>query len=195
MNELQEAVLFPEAEPTPPTAMRSACFSGHRLEKLPVGIARKAVLGMLQEEIRRAVSIGITTFYCGTADGIDLFAADIVRRMRETNPALRIICVKPFRDFGQKLSGNDRYLFNTVMMESAAVLELSDHYYPACFRVRNQYLVSHSDLLIAVMGESRSGTGQTIRMAQRRKIPVRLIDITAVEQHLSDQPQLVQLLP
>ncbi len=195
MTEMREAVLFPEAEPKPPVAMRSACFSGHRMDKLPVGIARRAVLSMLQEEICRAVSIGITTFYCGTADGIDLFAADIVRRMRETNPSLRIICVKPFRDFGKKLSGNERYLFNTIMMESAAVIELSDHYYPACFRVRNQYLVERSDLLIAVMGESRSGTGQTIRMAQRRRIPVRVIDITAVEQHLSDRPQLVQLLP
>lgn len=193
MSEMQESLLFPEAEPTPPSVMRAACFSGHRLEKLPMGIARKALMSMLQEEIQRAVSLGITTFYCGTADGIDLFAADIVRRMRETSPELRIICVKPFRDFGKKLNGSDRYLFNMVMMESAAVIELSDHYYPDCFRVRNQYLVDHSDLLIAVMGESRSGTGQTIRMAQRRKISVRLIDVTAIEQHLSDRPQLVQL--
>lgn len=193
MSEKPELVLFPDAEPAPPSIMHAACFSGHRLEKLPMGVARRAVVSMLQEEIHRAVSMGITTFYCGTADGIDLFAADIVRRMRAANPELRIICVKPFRDFGKKLNGSDRYLFNMVMMESAAVIELSDHYYPDCFRVRNQYLVSHSDLLIAVMGESRSGTGQTIRFAQRRKIPVHLIDVTAIEQHLSDRPQLVQL--
>ncbi len=193
MSEEQEFLLFPEAEAEAPPAMHAACFSGHRLEKLPMGIARRAVVSMLQEEIRRAVALGITTFYCGTADGIDLFAADIVRRMSETNSELRIICVKPFRDFGKKLRGSERYLFNMVMMESAAVIELSDHYYPDCFRVRNQYLVEHSDLLIAVMGQSRSGTGQTIRFAQRCKVPVRLIDVTAIEQHLSDRPQLVQL--
>ncbi len=195
MSGYHDQLLFPEAEPQPKKQMRTACFSGHRLDKLPEGIPRKAILSMLHQEVRYAVAKGVTTFYCGVADGIDLFAADYVRMIREGNPQLQLICVKPFRDFGKKLRSGVQYHYNQILAEADAVIELSDHYYPNCFRVRNQFMIARSDLLIAVMGNPRSGTGQTVRMAQRSKLPVRVIDVAAVEQHISDRPQLVEILP
>ena len=192
---MNEQLLFPEAEPKPPVVFHAACFSGHRLDKLPTGAMRRVVLSMLQEEIRKAVVRGVTTFYTGMAEGIDLYAADYIRGLRESNSSLRLICVKPFSNCGNALRGLVRYQFNSVLASADAVIELSDHYYGTCFRMRNQYMIDHSDLLIAVMGESRSGTGQTIRMAQRRMLPVHLIDITDVERHISDRPVLVEMQP
>lgn len=192
---MTETLLFPEAEPQPPTQYRTACFTGHRMAKLPPGMVRRVVLSMLYEEIRSAVKCGVDTFYTGMAAGIDLYAADYVIRLREQYPQLRLICVKPFADCGNSLRGDDRYHFNSVLAEADAVLELSDRYYNYCYRFRNQFMVDHSDLLIAVVSEMRSGTGQTIRMAQRRRLPVRMIDITQVEQHLSHQPVVLQLPP
>ncbi len=192
---MNEQVLFPEAEPKAPSLLQAACFSGHRMDKLPVGTARRVLLSMLQEEIRKAVVQGVTTFYTGMAEGIDLYAADYVRSLRENHSQLRLICVKPFAGCGNALRGEVRYQFNSVLSSADAVVELSDHYYGTCFRVRNQYMIDNSDLLIAVMGESRSGTGQTIRMAQRRMLPVQLIDVTDVERHISDRPVLVEMRP
>ena len=44
-------------------------------------------------------------------------------------------------------------------------------------RLRNQYMVDCSHKLLAVCRDSRSGTGQTIRMAERAGIAVKVIDL------------------
>lgn len=192
MNDL---LLFPEAEPQPPQQRRSVCFTGHRLDKLPSGAIRRVVLSMLYEEIQFAVERGVDTFYTGMASGIDMYAADYVLKQRELHPNLRLICVKPFAGCGHALRGDERYHFNSLLAGADAIIELSDHYHNICYRLRNQYMIDHSDLLIAVVGEMRSGTGQTIRMAKRRRLPIRLIDISHLEQHMSDQPVVIEIPP
>lgn len=192
---MTEWLLFPEAEPQPPTRCKTACFTGHRPEKLSDGAVGRVVMSMLYEEIRFAVEQGVDTFYTGMAPGIDLCAAAYVLQLRQQHSHLRLICVKPFADCGRSLRGSALYQFNSVLTEANAVLELSDHYHASCYRVRNQYMVDHSDLLIAVVKELHSGTGQTIRMAERRGLPVRKIDIGYVEQHLCDQHLKLELPP
>ncbi len=48
----------------------------------------------------------------------------------------------------------------------------SEHYYDGCMKVRNQRLVDLSDVCVCYYNESnkRSGTGQTVRMAERKHI-------------------------
>lgn len=192
---MNEATLFPEAEPQPPQQCKAVCFTGHRLEKLPSGSMRRVVLSMLYQEIQAAVEHGADTFYTGMASGVDMYAADYVLQQREQYPNLRLICVKPFAGCGRALRGDERYHFNSLLANADAIVELSDHYHNICYRLRNQYMIDHSDQLIAVVGEMRSGTGQTIRMAERRKLPVRMIDISCMEQHISDSPVVIELPP
>lgn len=66
----------------------SCCFAGHRPEKLPWGhneesegcILLKLKLMVQIEEMRRR---GVTTFYTGMAQGVDIFAADVKASLSE----------------------------------------------------------------------------------------------------------------
>ena len=162
----------------------TVCFSGHRPEKLPTGTLLHMLQSMLYHEIDLAVADGADTFYCGGAQGIDLDAADYVISLRKKYPYLRLICAIPYPEHGAHLYGAARYRLTTVLGAANAVVHTSDHYHQGCFRVRNQYMISHSQRLIAVMTDARSGTGQTVRMAEQAGIEARVISLEqAVARH------------
>ena len=76
------------------------CFTGHRPEKLTIPEARLAEL--LEVEIKRAINQQFTTFITGMAKGTDLIAAEIVLRMRERDPRLRLVAALPYPSFGRR---------------------------------------------------------------------------------------------
>lgn len=63
------------------------CFTGHRPEKLTR--QKEEICEDLEKEIRRALADGMNVFISGMARGVDLWAAQIVLRLREAG-ALRI---------------------------------------------------------------------------------------------------------
>ena len=85
------------------------CFTGHRPEKLqaPEGVVTAA----LEKEIRQAIADGFNVFITGMARGVDIWAAEIVLRLRDTGEAIRLICACPYQGFerGWKQSWQDRY--------------------------------------------------------------------------------------
>ena len=54
----------------------------------------------------------------------------------------------------------------------------SEHYFDGCMKLRNQRLVDLTDVCVCYYsGKQRSGTGQTVRMAERQgKVIVNLVD-------------------
>lgn len=70
--------------------MHRCCFTGHRPEKLqaPEGVVTAA----LEKEIRQAIADGFNVFITGMARGVDIWAAEIVLRLRDAGEAVRLIC-------------------------------------------------------------------------------------------------------
>lgn len=167
----------------------AVCFSGHRPEKLPDGNVLRILLSLLYREIEEAVADGADTFYTGLAQGIDLAAAHIVLSFRLKDPKLRLIGVSPYPGFGSHLTGEALYRFRTVLHAADEVIQVSPHYHKGVFRLRNQYMVSHSRRIIAVVTDMRSGTGQTVRMAQRAGLEMRLLS----PEQAADRPDAFQL--
>ena len=155
----------------------SVCISGHRPEKLPQGAPLRMIQSLLYTEIENAVKDGADTFYCGMARGVDLWAADIILHLRKQYPQVKLICVLPFRERVLHLKGDARYHAMTVLHAANEVVALAEHYYRGCYRDRNAYMVEHSQRVIAVAGDLHSGTGQTVRMAERAGLSVHLISI------------------
>ena len=168
----------------PPHA--AVCFSGHRPEKLPDGILLRMVKSMLYEEIRYAVEQGAETFYTGLARGVDLWAANIVIGMRKKHPDLKLIGVKPFPKQGTEYRGEELYIYNSIMSHADDTIHLCPQYQRNCYRLRNQYMIDHSDLLIATVANMASGTGQTIRMAEKKGIIVRRISLLDAAQPMPE---------
>ena len=160
----------------------AVCFSGHRPEKLPTGISLRMIQSLLYSEIRNAIRDGADTFYTGTARGVDLWAAEMVLHFKKQYPALKLICVLPYAGQGAGLSGSERYRFMTVLNAADETVCICEHYQKNCYAMRNRYMIRHSRRLIALVTDMRSGTGQTIRMAEAAGLELRLLSVELAKQ-------------
>lgn len=162
--------------------MKTACFSGHRPEKFYIGgkedpstVAK--IKSMLYLAVLEAVrDKGYRRFISGMARGVDLWACEVVLKLKKAYPDIELICALPYRDHGKNFRGQDRYLFNISLESCRKAIAVSENYDRDCMRKRNYFMVDHSSLLIAVYSESKSGTGQTIRYAQKRGIDTNIIN-------------------
>lgn len=158
------------------------CFSGHRPEKLP-GKGKDSdpgfchLLSILYMEINEALKDGYTVFYSGMARGIDLWAAKFIIEQRRTHPEIQLICVIPYKKQNLSFRGMDKWDYSFVLSQADEVVCLSEEYTRNCLRKRNEYMVAHSDKLIAVMSNPRSGTGMTVNMARKKGIDIKIIDV------------------
>lgn len=146
------------------------CFTGHRPEKLQA--PENVVMAALEKEIRQAIADGFSVFISGMARGVDIWAAEIVLRLRDAGEAIRLICACPYLGFerGWKQSCQDRY--NTILSAADLVRYICPGYSRSCFQRRNKWMVDHAARVIAVWDGQPSGTKNTIDYARRMGIPV-----------------------
>ncbi len=155
----------------------AVCFSGHRPEKLPTGTPLRMLQSLLFHEIEAAIKDGATTFYTGMARGVDLWAADMVLYFRQQYPSVKLICVLPFSDRIHSVRGAERFHVNSILESADRVVSLREHYCRGCYQERNAYMVAHSRRIIALVADGRSGTGQTVQMAKRAGLELRVLSI------------------
>lgn len=160
---------------------KSACFSGHRPHKLP---NNTAIVNLLKSRLYKAiidsVAQGYCEFYTGCALGVDMWAAKFLIEMKNTNPKIKLHCVLPYSTHSKNWQLSDKYDLECVLHSADSVCCLSQGYYKGCFSERNKYIVDKSSLLIALIGDELSGTGQTIRYARRKGIKVIRINVADI---------------
>jgi len=146
-------------------------FTGHRI--IPAGQIGH-VRRELRREIEEAVVDGFVRFISGFASGADLEFASIVAAMKKDNPALFLEAALPYRG---RLLTYER-LFQSLIGKCDHVHWVSVIYTPGCYAARNRYLVESAGRVVAVYdGRGRSGTSQTIRIAEKLGREVKIITI------------------
>ena len=150
------------------------CFTGHRPQKIkrPEWLVKLA----LEKEIKRAIKDGFTVFISGMAQGVDIWAAEIVLRLRSQGQPIRLICASPFEGFEKRWDSEWQSRYNEILAAADYVTFVSQKYSPACFQIRNEWMVDRSSRVIAVYNGQAGGTRNTICYADRQSIPVRSID-------------------
>ena len=157
----------------------TACFSGHRMKKMHFSKnVLKLAYSLLYQATREAIEHGYYRFYTGMASGVDLWAAEIIIALRRSYPKLELHCVSPFPAFLNGSTGETHYQQMLVRSRADSVCFTSPHYTKDCFCKRNQYMIDHSSLLLALVVDWNSGTGQTIHMAERAGISKVVIDMS-----------------
>lgn len=154
---------------------KSVCFSGHRASKMPFdekGIEHERLETILKLEIIKLVRDGYVDFYAGGQNGIDLLCSMLVLNVKEELDAtINLHVILPYRDIDKGFSQSEKDQFHFVKKEAYEVVCLNERYTPNCYRQRNQYMVDRSDLLLAVChSKQSSGTGMTIRLAEKAGI-------------------------
>ena len=77
------------------TDIKHTCaFTGHRPKRLTE--PERKVITWLEQKINEAVAEGYTDFITGTQRGVDIWAAEIVLRLRETNSNIVLVAASAF---------------------------------------------------------------------------------------------------
>ena len=82
------------------------CFTGHRPEKLKR--SEEEIKENLEKAILKAIYDGYTTLITGMARGVDIWAGQIVLRLRQHNPELRLIVALPYPGCDTRWTANWR---------------------------------------------------------------------------------------
>lgn len=153
---------------------RSVCFTGHRIiaeDKEKLSTRLYALLERFVTEQK------ITDFYTGGAVGWDTLAALTVLKLRESYPEVKLHLVLPcpFEEQSAKWNEAQKAEYLHILGLADSVEQVSDRYYNGCMKARNARLVElASDYCICYWNPKnyRSGTGQTVHMAQKKGIEV-----------------------
>ena len=148
--------------------LHRCCFTGHRPEKLSFSEAE--VKSLLENAIDTAIENGFTTFITGMAERVDIWAAEIVLEKKKHNTALHLICAIPHPGFENKRSEYEKGRYMHILQCADYTTTVSDHYFRACYQRRNEFMVDHSSLVIAVWNGLSSGTKNTVEYAKRKNV-------------------------
>ena len=153
---------------------RSVCFTGHRT----IAEDKEKLSARLYALLERFVTEQkVTDFYTGGAVGWDALAALTVLKLRESYPEVKLHLVLPcpFEEQSAKWNEAQKAEYQHILGLADSVEQVSECYYNGCMKVRNARLVElATDYCICYWNpkDFRSGTGQTVRMAQRKGIEV-----------------------
>jgi uncharacterized phage-like protein YoqJ len=143
--------------------MSKVCsFTGHRIIK---DAHESRICELLVRAIKFAYDDGCREFLTGGALGFDTLAAKEVIKFRQTHRDVRLILCLPCTDQAEGWSDRDQSLYNHILTSADEIVYASDSYTEGCMRERNFLLASRCDILIAYCGRTKSGSAQTLRMA------------------------------
>lgn len=111
---------------------------------------------------------GVRHFISGMAIGVDMYAAEIVLELKAEYPFITLEAAIPCETQAAKWSEplRDRYYKIAELCDHETMLQ--KQYTSDCMQKRNQYMVNHADILLAVWDGSSSGTGSTVRYARTK---------------------------
>lgn len=149
------------------------CFTGHRPQKLSrseIEIKRD-----LERAITGTIDKGCHTFITGMAYGVDIWAGEIVVRLRQENPNLHLIAAVPFPGFESRWSNEWKRAYVALLEKADLVRYICPFYNAGAYQRRNEWMVDHSAYLIAVFNGEPSGTKNTIDYATKCGICVEIL--------------------
>ena len=153
---------------------KSVCFTGHRTIAENIETLSARLYALLE---RLVTEQKIMDFYTGGAVGWDALAALTVLKLRESYPEVKLHLVLPCPFEEQSAKWNEAQKQEHKRIASLADTKefTSEHLGKTAMKIRNARLVElASDYCICYWNPKhyRSGTGQTVRMAQKKGIEV-----------------------
>lgn len=164
-------------------AKKACCCTGHRPKAFSFSYDEESEgFNRLKNDLSRIVLVlyqkGVTEFYTGMAEGSDIWFAEAVLKLKELFDDVNLHSIIPFPNQKDSMSNGFKKRYENIIKKAADVTCTSPSYNKDCFKVRNYSLVDHSHVVIAIYDKenSRSGTGQTYRYAQRQNKKIILLD-------------------
>lgn len=148
--------------------MKKVFFTGHRHSNVYAEDMHR-----LNNLLRKLAAERVKDFYAGGARGWDMTFESMVISLRERYlPLIRLHLVLPCPPEEQMSgwSASDKQQYREILKAADSVETVSEHYDKSCMKKRNERLVELGDICVCYYNEKhfRSGTGQTVRMAEKQ---------------------------
>jgi len=125
---------------------------------------------------------GVRRFYVGGALGTDMWAGEILLRLKEQPEYadIELVVALPFEGHDLDWDQRSRGRMAFIIRHSAKTVIIGTRDEPnKGYKDRNYYMVDHADCLLAVYDNDgrnlRSGTRMTVNYARKKGIPITLI--------------------
>ncbi len=148
---------------------KTAAFTGHRCINADVSILKNELTHIISEQYHN----GFRVFITGGAVGFDLLAAEVILELQQEFMDIQLFCAVPYAGHHQYFREEDKQRYIAIADKAKCNIILSSCYFDGCFLHRNDYMIENCSLLIACYGQLvRSGTGYTVRRAEKNNIPI-----------------------
>lgn len=142
----------------------TVAFSGHRTYQGEANEELRGVVARLYDE-------GYRRFLCGMAWGFDLAAGEVVAELKREYQDVELIAVVPYEGFYRLFHSEDAEQYRRVADAADAIVVVSAGEGKVAYRLRNDYLVENSSVVVAWFnGVPRGGTAYTLRQARRKGV-------------------------
>lgn len=163
--------------------LHSCAFTGYRPHRLPwEENENDAHCIDLKRRLKRAIEDACRNetehFFCGMAQGSDLYFAELVLEVKKEWETITLEAVLPCLDQARDWLPAVRRRWERLTAAADFVTIIQKNYSSTCMMERNRYMVDHAARLIAVYDgrcTQRSGTAATVRYAMRRGIPIQYV--------------------
>lgn len=116
-------------------------------------------------------------FYVGRNGDFDILAASVIKRAKrdieESNSSLILVIAYPIADMEA---------YKKYYDEVEYPKELLNVHYKNAITKRNEWLIEHSDMLVAFVTRSSGGAARCLKKAIEHKIKIKLLNRTNMEQ-------------
>ncbi len=145
------------------------CFAtGHR--DMPEHL-RSSILGRIRETAEYLISVGVTHFYAGGANGFDMWFACVILDLKQKYPHVTLTILLPDKDYSRSWTAEDRLCNRQIcaLADEVETVKTSVRREPAL--VRNDALIARGAHCVAYLKGNRitrrGGTSYTVSHARR----------------------------
>lgn len=160
----------------------SCVITGHRPTRFKFKYNEKdkrcqRIKKCLQEQLIRLYHQGVRCFWVGGAMGVDMWAAELLLRMKEQQAYQDVeLCLAlPFEGYNADWDDWHRKRMDFICRYAEKVLVLGEMPSSESYKKRNYYMVEQAGHMIAVYDNAhnmRSGTQQTVNYAKKKGLQI-----------------------
>ena len=147
----------------------TCCFTGHRTIQPE---DRATLPANLEQAVRTLIDRGYEHFYAGGAMGFDLMAAETVLKLKKEYPHIQLELALPYPKSCEQFRSPLREQYADVCAQADKITNVCEFYFPACFHVRNRYMVDRSSVCVCYLrpGNRSRGTSATVAYAAEQNV-------------------------
>lgn len=136
----------------------------------------------MREQFIALYTEGVRNFWIGGGLGVDLWAGELLLRLKEEQPyrEISLNTAIPFAGYDAQWDERSRLRMNFIVKHIASTQVIGTPELPssACYRQKDRFLIERADCLLTVYDNdrtTRNSVGTTVFLAEKKGIPVIII--------------------